>query len=76
MEMLGGALKAGIPLKKVTEVIPHVQKQPKKCFTIHDSKQPMVATASVGSSPKYPAETTAASSHVPPTSVNSTTKKN
>ena len=41
--------------KKVTKVITHVQKQPTKCFTIRDSKQPMVATASVCSSPEYSA---------------------
>ena len=70
MEMLGGALKAGIPWKKVTEVISHVLKQPTKCFTIHDSKQPTVATASVGSFPEYSAETIAAPhAHGPPTSV-------
>ena len=82
MEMLGGALKAGIPMEKsasrVTEVVAHVQKQPTKDFTKHDSEHPKLATAPVGSSPESFTETTAASSHVPTTSVlvpGSATKK-
>ena len=46
MEMLGGALKAGIPMEKslsgVTEVVAH--KQSTKAFTTHEPEQPKVAT--------------------------------
>ena len=73
MEMLGGALKAGIPMEKspsaLTGVIAHVQKQPIEDFTIKESNQSKVTTSSVGSSPESSTETIAASSHVPTTSV-------
>ena len=64
MEMLGGALKAGIPMEKspsgVTGVVAH--KQPTKAYTTHETKQPKAATARgpVGSSPNPSTETTAA----------------
>ena len=64
MEMLGGALKAGIPMEKspsgVTGVVAH--KQSTKAYTTHETKQPKIATApvAVGSSPKPSTEATAA----------------
>ena len=73
MEMLGGALKAGIPMEKSTSgvtgvIVPHYE-QPTDDFTTHESKQSKVATVPVGSSRKPSTETTAASSQVPTTSV-------
>ena len=74
MEMLGGALKAGIPLEKplaeVTEVAVH--KQSTKTFTTLDSEPTEVATVPVGTSPKLSTKCTAASSHVPTFSVSTT----
>ena len=82
MKMLGGALKAGIPMEtsasRVTGVVADVQKQPTKHFTKHDSEHPKLATAPVGSSPESSTETTATSLHVPTASVSvqgSSTKK-
>ena len=73
MKMLGGALKAGIPMEKstpkVTGVVLPLGEQPTNHFTTHDSKQPKVASAPVGSSPKSSTETTASSSTLPTTSV-------
>ena len=47
MKMLGGALKAGVPMEKspsgVTGVVAH--KQPRKAYTTHEPKQPNIATA-------------------------------
>ena len=69
MEMLGGALRAGIPMEKslsgVTGVVAH--KQSTTAFTTHEPKQPKVATAHgpTDRSPKSSTEATAVSSHVP-----------
>ena len=69
MEMLGGALKAGIPMERspsgVTGVAAH--KQPIEAYTTHGTKQPKLATPSeaVGSSPKSSTEATAAPLPVP-----------
>ena len=82
MEMLGGALKAGIPMEEspsgVTGVVAHIQEQSRKHFTMPDSEHPKIATAPVGSSPESSTKTTTASSHVPTTFVSeqgSSTKK-
>ena len=73
MEMLGGALKAGVPMEKspsaATGVVAH--KQPTKASATHEPKQPKIATVPrpTDISPKSSTETTAASSHVPTSSV-------
>ena len=73
MEMLGGALKVGIPMEKspsgVTRVVAH--KQPTKVYTTHEPQQPKVATARgpVGSSPNPSTEATAAPLPVPSSTV-------
>jgi len=66
MEMLGGALKAGIPMKKSTsevtgELLPLCEQPTKKIFT-SESKQPKVVNAPVGS---FPTESIAASPQIP-----------
>ena len=65
MEMLGGALKAGVPMEKspsggATRVVAH--KEPTKTYTTHETKQPQTATAPgpVGTSPDPSTEATAA----------------
>ena len=67
MEMLGEALKAGVPMEKspsgATEV-PLPLHEPTKDFTTHESKQPKVVAAPEGSSQKLSTETTVASPHV------------
>ena len=79
MEMLGGALKAGVPMEKstsgVTGVPVPLHEQPTKDFITRESKQPKVVNASVTSSQT---ESTAASPQVPTSSVSaqvSPTKK-
>ena len=73
MEMLGGALKAGVPMEKspsaATGVVAH--KQTTKASATHEPKQPKIATVPrpTDISPKSSTETTAASSHVPTSSV-------
>ena len=71
MEMLGGALKAGVPMEKSpsgeTRMVAH--KQPTKAYTTHETKQPKIATPGpVGSSPKSSTEATAAPLPVPTSS--------
>ena len=69
MEMLGGALKAGVPMEESpsgeTGVVAH--KQPTKAYTTHETKQPKIPTAPgpVGSSPNPFTEATAAPLPVP-----------
>ena len=65
MGMLGGALKAGVPMEKspsgvATGVTAH--KDPTKVYTTHETKQPKIATAPgpVGTSPNPSTEATAA----------------
>ena len=73
MEMLGGALKAGVPMEKspfgATGVVAH--KQPTKAYTTHETKQPKVATAPklTDSSPKPSTEATVAPLPVPTSTV-------
>ena len=73
MEMLGGALKAGVPMEESpsgeTGVVAH--RQPTKASATHEPKQPKIATVPrpTDISPKSSTETTAASSHVPTSSV-------
>ena len=59
MGLLGGALKAGVPMEKsssggTTGVVAH--KEPTKVYTTHETKQPKIATAPgpVGTSPTLP----------------------
>ena len=66
MEMLGGALKAGVPMEKSTSrattgVV--FQKQSTRAYTTHETKQPKIATAPgpVSTSPNPSTEATAAS---------------
>ena len=74
MAMLGGALKAGVPMEKsssggATGVVAH--KQPTKVYTTHETKQPKVATAPgpVSTSPDPSTEATAAPLPVPTSNV-------
>ena len=73
MEMLGGALKAGVPMERspsgVTGVVAH--KHPTKAYTTHEPEQSKVATTCgpVGSSPNLLAEATAAPLPVPTSTV-------
>ena len=74
MEMLGGALKAGVPMEKSTSggatgVVAH--KQSTKTYTTHETKQPQTATAPVpvGTSPNPSTEATAAPLPVPTSKV-------
>ena len=74
MEMLGGALKAGIPMEKspsggTTGVVVH--KEPTKVYTTHETKQPKIATAPgpVGTSPNPSTEATAAPLPAPTSNV-------
>ena len=73
MEMLGGALKAGVPMEKptsgVTGVVTH--KQHTKAYTTHETKQPKIATAPrpVSSSSKSSTEVTEAPLPVPTSNV-------
>ena len=69
MEMLGGALKAGVPMEESpsgeTGVVAH--KQPTKAYTTHETKQPKIPTAPgpVGSSPNPSTEAATAPLPVP-----------
>ena len=74
MEMLGGALKAGVPMEKspsggTTGVVAH--KEPTKVYTTHETKQFKIATAPgpVGTSPNPSTEATAAPLPVPTSNV-------
>ena len=72
--MLGGALKAGVPMEKsasrvATGVVAH--KEPIKVYTTHEIKQPKIATApvQVSTSPKPSTEATPAPQPVPTNTV-------
>ena len=74
MGMLGGALKAGVPMEKspsgvATGVTAH--KEPTKVYTTHETKQPKIATAPgpVSTSPNPSTEATAAPLPVPTSKV-------
>ena len=74
MEMLGGALKAGVPMKKsssgvATGVV--APKEPTKTYTTHETKQFKIATAPgpVGTSPNPSSEATAAPLPAPTSNV-------
>ena len=74
MGLLGGALKAGVPMEKspsgvATAVTAH--KEPTKVYTTHETKQPKIATAPgpVGTSPNPSSEATAAPLPAPTSNV-------
>ena len=74
MELLGGALKAGVPMEKLpsgvaTAVTAH--KEPTKTYTTHETKQPKIATAPgpVSTSPNPSTQATAAPVPVPTSKV-------
>ena len=74
MGMLGGALKAGVPMEKspsgvATGVVAH--KEPIKVYTTHETKQPKIATAPgpVSTSPDPSTEATAAPLPAPTSNV-------
>ena len=74
MEMLGGALKAGVPMEKSpsggkTGTVAH--KQSTRAYTTHETKQSKIATAPVpvGTSPNPSTEATAAPLPVPTSNI-------